>query len=737
MPRRRASSSALAERPTETFSDVWYRVAGSRPRLSVHARFVRQRHGPTVSYVIEDPAGGNYYRMSEAARFFVGMLDGNRTADEAWRACLAQLGDEAPTQKECLELLAQLQMFGLITGDEPLAPDMLAERQHRFASQRLRRRTGNWMFFHIPLMNPEPWLAASERLWRVVWGWPGLAALVVAVAWGAFELVSNADRLGGALNGILDSGNLIWLGVVFLAIRLLHELGHATACKAMGGRCPEIGVMMIAFVLPLPYCDATSSWRMPDTWRRVLVALGGMLAELFLAAIAAVVWATAEPGAVRTIAFNVVIISGVTTLLFNLNPLLRYDGYYILSDLAGAPNLAGRSKDLWKHLIVRRGFGVRGARPPYVRDRAEGRLLLTYHALAVPYRIFILLSILLIILGKYTSLGIVLAVVFGFVWMVMPLLMGGWYVASSPQLHGRRSRAVLACGGVLAPLLLVAAFVPLPASATVPGVVDWDGLTPVRADVSGYVQRIERGPGEPVEAGEAILTLSNPTLESEHAAAAARVRRARTMLNDAAARGASQRRVADAELTRAERMEQDLAAELEALTVRAPVSGVVASPRGSGQEIENAPGRFIRRGEVLVFVLPEAGAVVLAAVSDSRASRLLPEIGDGSSGQIRLHGNAGRVIEATVERVWPAGTRELPTPALGAAVGGEIIEDPADPSRSLHPLTQIELRALSMDERAALLHGRRAAIRFRLEPEPLLPRVVRRVQRLIDARIGA
>ena len=114
-------------------------------------RFIRQKHGPTVSFVIDDPAGGQFYRLSESARFFLGLLDGRRTVDEAWEACLAQLGDDAPTQKECIELLAQMQLYGLLVGDQPISADMVPERQSRDSgSRRLKQRTGNWMFLQYP-----------------------------------------------------------------------------------------------------------------------------------------------------------------------------------------------------------------------------------------------------------------------------------------------------------------------------------------------------------------------------------------------------------------------------------------------------------------------------------------------------------------------------------------------------------------------------------------------------------
>lgn len=723
---------------SQTFSDMWFRIAETRPRVSPHARFVRQQQGSGIRYVVEDPTSGSYYRLSEAARYFVGMLDGQRTADHAWRACLAQLGDEAPTQRECLDLLAQLQLYGLLAGDQPLAPDMIAERQQRFRKNRRKKRTGNWLFYHIPLINPEPVLHPLRGPLRLIWGWPGALAFLALAAWALFDLITNIDRIGSAFNNVLDPSNLVWLGIAFLAIRILHELGHATACKAMGGRCTEIGVMLIAMIMPLPYCDASSSWRFPETWKRVLVAMGGILIELALAAVAAIVWAHSEPGALRTTAFNVMVISGITTFVFNLNPLLRYDGYYILSDLTGSPNLASRAKDLWKHLVFTKLFGVVGHKPPPVRDGAEARFLLLFHALAVPYRFTVVTAILLVILGQYLSLGLVLAAVFSVIWLVLPIVAAAWYLATNPTLVGRRARAIGATAAIIGPLLGAFLFLPLPADARVPAVVDWKGLRPLRAEAPGYLASLAITPGGWAEAGETILTFDNPTLVRDRNAAAARLRRAEAMLDAAAADEPAKRRVAETHLTLAANALADLDRQVASLTVRAPVAGRVVTPRTSAHELEQSLGRFVRKGEILAFVLPDTGPTLLAAVTDDLAPRVLPRLTPGAStAQARLRGSAGTEIDATVTRVWPAGSRELPTTALASSTGGMILQDPEDPRRALNPITQIELEPhAEANDLAGLMHGRRGRVRIELPPEPLAPRLVRHFRALIDARLG-
>lgn len=255
------------EEPGTTFSDIWYRVGDRRPRLSPHAHVVRQRSGPGIAYIVEEPAGGQFYRMTEPAYFFVGLLDGTRTVNEAWDACNAQLADAAPTQRECIEVLGKLQMFGLLLGDLPLAADMLLERKRQVAARWWLKRTGRGMFLSLPLWNPEPWLERYAHIFRALWSRAGLVTWTLVVLAAIGVLLANLRAFGSGLDtaALLAPSNLIWMSLSFLVLRVLHEIGHATACKAMGGRSTEIGVLLIAWILPLPYCDATSAWRFPET----------------------------------------------------------------------------------------------------------------------------------------------------------------------------------------------------------------------------------------------------------------------------------------------------------------------------------------------------------------------------------------------------------------------------------------------------------------------------------------
>lgn len=723
----------------QTFSDIWYRVGQTRPRLSPHAQVIRQNYGPTISFIVEDPASGQYYRLSESAYFFLGLLDGERTADGAWNACNAQMGDGAPTQRECVELLSKLQMYGLLLGDLPLAADMVLERKTMARSQRMRKRTGMWMFYTIPLWNPEPFLDRYAYIIRAIFSRWGAVVWAAVVATALVMVAMRWDKLADPFNTLrnLDPTDIVSMAVLFIVLRALHELGHAAACKAMGGRSTEIGVLLVAGILPLPYCDATSAWRLPETWKRVLVSAAGMIVETFVAAIAAIVWSTAEDGRVKALCFTTMVVSGVTTLMFNGNPLLRYDGYYILSDISGTPNLTQRSRELWVFLIERYVFGLRGARPPRVRDAAEARLLLLFGALSIPYRAFVGLLILTVLAKKYLTLGIVLAAVMGMAWVVWPVIKGVSYVAGSPRLVGRRARATGIVVGAAAVLGVVLGVIPMPAAGYASGTLEAVRRGSLRAGEDGFITKVLKSEGDEVTAGEAVVIMENPELTAAEAEATAQLEGSLAKLDLAMVKSPREVELAQVEIDTARARLARVREQLARLVVTAPVSGRIATAPGADIGITNLDGRFVPRGGLIAMVLSDRELVVRAVVSDNDHAYIFNGGQSTPRVSFRVRGRAGTVVPAQVTRVAPAGSRELTNQALSTTSGGDIPTTPGSNGQGGKALTPGFLVEASPSEPIAWAQpGLRTSVRFGVEPEPLLSQWWRRGRQFFSARLA-
>ena len=727
----------ISRQASPTFSDVWYKVAPLRPRISPHATIVRQRFGDATAFVIEETATGTFFRMSEAAYRFVGLLDGRRSIDEAWEACASQIGDDAPTQSECIELLATLDSSGLLIGQTPVWSDMLEHRQSASRAAIRKKRVGSGLFPCIPLVNPERSLTKTLHLYRWLFGWAGFGLWTAVVLIAAFMVASNAGRFANELDlvAMMDPRNLAIIGVVFLALRIVHELGHAMACKAMGGRCTELGLMLVAMVLPLPYCDATSSWSFPATRRRVFVAAAGVYVETFFAALAAILWARSDPGLFSAVCRNVMVVSGVTTLLFNLNPLLRYDGYYILSDLLGIPNLAQRANELWKYVILRYAFGVLGSRPPNLRDRKELTIVAIYATLSVPYRIAVSLTICLVVAQKYSSLGLLLGAACITMMVVWPLLKGAGFVLWSPILLGRRIRATSVVAGMIAALVLLLGVVPVREHIDAPGVLRAARSSVVRAGEGGYVTEVLANVGDVVARGDPLIRLENPDLEAGRLAAAARMAQAEAALDEASVKSPADRRAAQAQVTFAAEELAEAKSRVDALTIRAGETGTLIAAGATALDWTNLVGSFVSKGAMLGHVASLDDIHVRTLVDDADFEHAFT----GSSSvvaHVRVRGLARTRVQADIERIAPAGSLNVDDLALANVSGGDVAVRRTDDGRyeSLTPQFVVDLRPQGESLRGML--GQRAHARFLVDSRPLASQWSRRFRQFWDERFG-
>ncbi|KAH2824725.1 hypothetical protein KXV85_000456, partial [Aspergillus fumigatus] len=273
---------------------------------------------------------------------------------------------------------------------------------------RRRGSFGNPLAMRLPVWDPDRFLEttlplvrpAFSRTGALVWLATMLIALVlIGIHW--------SELTDGMSDRILAAESLLLTAMVFPVLKFFHELGHAYATKIGGGEVHELGLMVLVFA-PVPYVDASASISFRSKWRRALVGASGMLTELFVAAIAMVLWTLVEPGLVRSLLFQTVLIAGLSTVLFNINPLLRFDGYYILSDLIEIPNLGARSPQYWAWLVNRLAFGLNDS--PRATTPRERYWFLAYAPLALAYRILMLFSISIFVATHYFFVGALIAV---------------------------------------------------------------------------------------------------------------------------------------------------------------------------------------------------------------------------------------------------------------------------------------------------------------------------------------
>jgi putative peptide zinc metalloprotease protein len=702
-------------------SSLWYRVATLKPRLLARARLHRHRYRGELSYLLQDPASGRVHRFTSAARLILAAMNGERSVDELWRLAQRHLQDDAPTQDEVIQLLGQLHGSDLLATDVPPDAQELFERGVKAATSKRRRSWMNPMAMRVPLWDPGAFLDRHAALWRRLWGLPG-AMLWLAVVLPALLLLPGhwPDLSGNLSDRVLQLDNLLLLAVVFPLIKALHELGHATATRAAGGEVHDMGVMLLVLV-PVPYVDASSATVLRSRWLRALIGAAGMVVELFIAALAFYLWLAVEPGVVRALCFNVILVAGVSTLIFNGNPLLRYDGYYMLADLSELPNLAQRSARYWGYLAARYLLRERGVQSPAAT--AGERVWLGLYGLASTlYRLFVTIAIALFIGSRFFFVGVILALWAVVMMLAVPVVRALGRLQTRPGLRERRGRIGAAIGVAAAAFAMAAALVPLPYRSQAEGVIWLPEHSTLRAPGAGFVSRLEVPPGTVVARGAPLVTSVDPALDAQVRLGEARVAELEASYGNEFVVDRARADIVRERLVVEKRSLERARERARSLVAVAPVAGTftLAQP-------DDLPGRFSRQGEVLGYVLTAGEPVVRVVVEQAEvdvvtASRRV---------ELRLAGDVARTIDGRIVRQVPAGTEEAPSRALVASGGGKLAADPRDPKgkKTLQRIFEIDVEPLAPIGRT-VAYGQRVFVRFDMPPESLATQVYRMLRRL-------
>lgn len=707
------------------FSQSWHNAAKLRPRLLPHARIFPHTYRGQRWFVLQDSTGGRYHRLSPGAYALVSRMDGVQTVQDLWDDACRVGGDGIPTQDEVVELLMQLHANDLLHCD--VTPDT-AELFERY-SKRKKQKWKQWITqptsLKIPLLNPDAFL--TRWVHRLAWLFTRKgAALWLAVVLPALLLAGEHWRelTLNLSDHVLSTSNLLVLALVYPIVKAIHELGHGFATKVWGGAVQEMGLMFLVFA-PVPYVDASAASTFRSKYRRAVVGAAGMLAEVFVAALAMYVWLLVEPGVVRAVAFNVMLIAGVSTIIVNGNPLLRYDGYYILCDLIEMPNLGQRGQRYLTYLSDRYLFGAKELTPPD-ETLPEKRWLVGHTVASWFYRIFVTVSIIMFIAGEFFVFGVILAIWAAIGLFVMPVWKSFKHLSESPTLHRYRARAIKLTVGVIAAVLLFGLFVPMPLRTQTEGVVWLPDQALVRAGVNGTLNHWLVEPGKMVHKGTALLVMDDPLLTTELYVAQARVAEAQARYNVEHFSNPVQGAVLLEQLEYEQKALERVNERYQKLVVYSEVDGVLTVPKS-----QDMTGQYFKKGELLGYLMDRDQLMARVAVSQENIDLVRTRF---KSVELRFADDIPREYEVKVLRETPSGLDELPTAALSQNGGGHIPVDPND-SKGLKTLERVFFVDLSLPDSALpSAFGGRVYVRFDHLGEPLLSQAYRRLRQLFLSR---
>ena len=608
-----------------------------------------------VSYQLEDPQAVRFYRVGRAEYVLISLLDGRTSLAEAVTVSSRTLGHEAFSEQEATSICLWLVETGLATPTE-------GSFEASTAKPATLSSLFNPFWMKLPLLRPERLLDLLLPWTR--WFFTGPAILATVALWIAAGVVltGHTEEFWADSRQVFSSNNWLLLVIVWVVLKVLHEFGHGLACRYHGGRVTEMGVVFVLFA-PMAYVDVTSSWGFRSRWKRMHVAAGGVLVELTMAALAALCWTQATTPFARHLLHNIVVSASLTTLIFNINPLMRFDGYFILEDLLDIPNLGTTASRWLQSRLARFFYGEQRTVP--VPSGLTGHVIRSYALLSSIWRLTVSASLLAGAAVMFRGAGLAIAIGAMLLWYVKPVIEGiGSLVTRWRRDRWSATRAVL-LGSVTAALVGALVFLlPSPFQRHAPGIVDFADLEVVRVSSAGFVQEICVTNGQTVEAGDALVVLHNEELD-------ARVTDLELAIEQSEAKRIGQVNRKELALAQIElRNQQALREQLTearlrttALTIKAPIAGRVLARR-----LDQQIGNYLKEGTELLVIGDDTRKEVLASV-DQRDLEAF-SVADIDSADLRIRGT-GPATSASLALEPRASTR-LPHPALSAVHGGEV-----------------------------------------------------------------
>jgi putative peptide zinc metalloprotease protein len=677
-----------------------------RPDLVLSPR----QDGDEPGYLIEDKMNSRFFRIGLPEYTFIALLDGKTSVSDAVGAAANLTRKEPVTEEQATSICRWLIQNQLAyTAESAQSAGLAGPDSEGSMSERAAR--WNPLFLKIPLLRPDRLLTVLLPWTSWIFSWPATLGAAVFAVVALYEVLSDWTRFLASSAGILSSERWLWSGMIWLAIKVVHELAHGIVCKRYSGIAREAGVQLILGA-PLAYIDVTSSWRFCSKWQRIHTAIAGIYIELVIASFAAMIWSRLQAGVASDLCFQTIILAGVATILFNANPLMRFDGYYIFTDLLGLPNLATEGQQIHRHITRRVFWGVHSNLSWTWKKKAVVAL---YGTAALVWRVLIMVTILLTAATTFKGAGIALAAVGIAFWVVPPSFAGMKYLIFGTRWEQpKRLRLLLTAGG-LATLLVVAGMaLPWPGVHKAPAMAAYAPLTTVRTATSGFVRDVCVAVGQTVQAGQVLAVLENEPLRIEVADLRLQVQRSADSERALRYEGRTAEAQAEAKrLAAIRRRLHEREEQLEALVLRAPVAGTITSG-----DVTALRGRHLREGtEVLSIGCEERKELTISIAQEDL------DIFKGhlqQSLRVRIRGLPA--FHATLSEVSPRALSVPSHAAFCAPMGGPLAVTVADSTeQNASPEDRYQFLAPRFDGRLemdssqslALLAGQRGFVLLR------------------------
>lgn len=632
--------------------------SNTRITLREDLKVIRRRDRSGGFVMLEDPVGLLFYRLGTFEHAFAILLDGQRTVAEAFQEHCHRTPASRLTENEAVELCRWL-VSNRLAGTESSSPEPLNRGSDRSDWRKRWTQLSKTVCVRIPLARPDRWIAALNRRIGWLFGPWATAVGMIVMLYAMFAAMTHASALMDASRQSFAPQTLVAVLLFAAVLKVLHEAGHAVVCKRYGSEVGDFGVFLILGI-PLPYVNVNSAWRIDSRFKRAHVAAAGIYTELLIAALAMIVWQYADGPAAKYVSFQVMLAASLSTLLCNANPLMKFDGYFILTDLARMPNLYLDAQRHCKRIADRLFFGSPSCDPDWTLGYRT--FVTVYGVLALAWRLFVCGALVIAATGLFGGLGILLAAIATVTWFGVPLASLYRRMANTTAKQKRRFAVRAVSLATCVSLLLIS--LPAPGSGSAAAVVDYSPSAVVRAEVNGFVRQINVVSGQNVKQDDVLLVLENRSLIHDMQNAAWKVEASELRIRQHTIAGDHASAQAEASRLHAIRNEhRDLKDQVKQLVVRAPQPGRVLR-RGLDQLI----GTYLKIGDEILVIGNEDHKELRVMIPQQDFSTFGEQVGCPIEFQI----NNSEVRQGTLTKIDPQAKRQTRYRCLLADNGGPL-----------------------------------------------------------------
>jgi putative peptide zinc metalloprotease protein len=729
-------------------------VSSSARRLTIRKRpdlsAKKQSYLGQTYWVVKEPVGLKYYRFQEEEYALLGKLDGNTSLDELKEWFEAEFPPQKITLEELQQFLGMLHRSSLIIADVPGQGKQLRERRDTTRRKEVMGAFTNILCIRFKGFDPERLLKWLYPKVRVLFSLPVFIMSLILIFSALTLVLVQFDTFYAKLPSFysfFSPTNALLLMVVLGATKVFHEFGHGLTCTHFGGECHEMGVLILVLT-PCLYCNVSDSWMLPNKWHRAAIGAAGMYVECVIASLATFIWWYTQPGILNMLCLNVIFISSVSTILFNANPLLRYDGYYILSDIVEIPNLRQKASSIFSRKMGQWCLGIEPPEDPFLPQRNQAFFAL-YTVAASIYRWFVLFSILWFMhqIFKPYRLDIIGNAIIGmslFGLVGMPLFKLYKFFNVPGRMQKVKKPRFYATLGLLALLVFGVLYIPLPHSVICTLEVRARDAEKVYAEVPGILEEVYVQAGDKVRADEPLARVQSMAVELALVELQGRFDQYKVQL-DTARRQRFESKKASAEI---EHLKVSLASvtdqirekktDEQRLLLKSPIAGTIMPPAwkphkpGPEGQLAEWSGTALQKKNRGV-PLDEGTLFCLVGNPNEMEAILYVDQGDlefvtkGQKVEIVLDSMPFEIIESTIEDIAPSEVKVTPE-RLSTKAGGELatVTDEAGVERLQSAAYQAKVLLDDPDDRFRIGLRGRAKIATRDQT------IGQRLKRLVD-----